>query len=74
MEKFEYEFKFKVGDIIREKESGQYFKIRTVYEDGAYDAISCDKDGNPGNSICSIDIWIDADMDCYNEADFEIVA
>lgn len=72
MEKFE--FKFKVGDIIREKDSGQYFKIRTVYvEDGGYDAIFCDKDGNPGSCICSIDIWIDADPDCSDENDFEIV-
>ena len=73
MEKFE--FKFKVGDIIREKKTGQHFKIRTVYvEDGGYDAIFCDKDGNPGSCICSIDIWIDADSDCADENDFEKVA
>lgn len=73
MEKFE--FKFKVGDIVREKESGQHFKIRTVYvEDGGYDAIFCDKDGDPGRSICSIDIWIDdPDPDYAVESDFEKV-
>ena len=68
-------FKFKVGDIIREKKTGQHYKIRTVYvEDGGYDAILCNKDGNPGRSICSIDIWIDAEPDYAVEDDFEKVA
>ncbi len=70
-----FEFKFKVGDIIREKKTGQHFKIRTVYvKDGGYDAVFCDKDRNPGSSICSIDIWIDADIDYADENDFELVA
>lgn len=66
--------KFKTNDIIKDKASNVFFKIRNVYND-CYDAMDCDKDGNLTGG--SIDIWFDNSLKDEGypvENDFEKVS